>query len=164
MITRRFRNMITNELKNDSNIIAMIDMMLHMLFLQFESYREQRISAHDFAITVQNAYDALNNRLYEQCMYHNVYNDIYEQYDIVFRFNDISDLAFDIIYDLLDEFIDTVNDYMLSTNYEYYFERHDDEIAMIKQYMICERYRKSIKATYNLDAYINQYIDFYSNI
>lgn len=48
------------------------------------------------------------------------------------------------------------------TSKRYYFD--SDTETMKSEYDITEEYRHSIKATYNITAYINQYIDFYSSI
>lgn len=68
--------------------------------------------------------------------------------------------------------IDEINDVLLKrtfklsaeshTSRRYYFD--SDTETLKSDSNITEEYRHNIKATYNLDAYINQYIDFYSNI
>lgn len=62
--------------------------------------------------------------------------------------------------------IDTVNRYLLKRYNDFYIEYYSDSATFeCKQtFHITEQFRKSIKATYNLTAYINQYIDFYSEI
>lgn len=68
--------------------------------------------------------------------------------------------------------IDEINDALLKrtfklsanspTSRRYYFDSTTETLQSDSN--ITEQYRHSIKATYNLDAYINQYTDFYSNI
>lgn len=68
--------------------------------------------------------------------------------------------------------INEINDFLLKhalklsanshTQRFYYFD--SDTETFKHDYNITEEYRHSITATYNITAYINQYIDFYSNI
>ena len=153
---------------NDSSIIDMIDTIMKLFCFQCISYQYHDIREHDFIVSVQNMFDALHTQVYKKCLYHESFNELYEQYHIVFTYSNASDIAYIATTEILnDYFIDVINDSLIQRHISFFFERshvYSDKIVSKKMYVITERYRRSIKATYNLDAYINQYIDFYSNI